>query len=410
MRGAAIRGDHALFHQFLGQELLERLYGLYLLAIVEDPAEFPPVLHHQSVRLPVRAQGAKYLVQGLQRGGVAHQVIALAIQVALDPVVRQFAPRAHGGLDKLKIPDLAAIADSDLADQGGAIAALGQGAGVLRQLLRQHGQDVAVKIHGCAPGGDVAMQFAIGVDIRGRVRDRHKQGPAVAAYFGVQGIVDVLCFDGIDGDEFQVGEVPPFPGFQRPAIGHQALDFVFAGAAPLRSQPILGHAVEILDPGCIVIADDSQHLRLRLAVANGMAQDRAAHIVALLDAIARVGRDKQPAVQLLQVRFDKHRLALAHAAAGEVAQRAVHQLLDVSNGLVVPGGPDTDHHPVIGKHLQHLVRRDKNFTAVVEYRKTVTILRTLDHSLSALLLSLHLGFEAFQLRQGVLVEHRGSYL
>ena len=87
MRGAAIRGDHALFHQFLGQELLERLYGLYLLAIVEDPAEFPPVLHHQSVRFPVRAQGAKYLVQGLQRGGVTHQVIALAVQVALDPVV-----------------------------------------------------------------------------------------------------------------------------------------------------------------------------------------------------------------------------------------------------------------------------------------------------------------------------------
>ena len=95
---------------------------------------------------------------------------------------------------------------------------------------------------------------------------------------------------------------------------------------------------------------------------------------------------------------------------GEISQRAVHQLLDFGNGLVVTGRADANHDPVIREDFEHLIRWDEYFPAVIEHRKAVPVLGALDGRLSALLFGLHLGFEAFELRQGFLIEHAGNNL
>ena len=124
-----------------------------------------------------------------------------------------------------------------------------------------------------------------------------------------------------------------------------------------------------------------------------------------LHAIARVWRNEQPAAQMGQIRFHKQCLTLAHATAGEVAQRAVYQLFNIGNGFVVSGWTDTDLYPVFGKGLQHFLRRDENFPAVVENGEAVARLGAFHHRLGAFLLGLHLRFQPFQLRKGLMVEH-----
>ena len=407
---AAVGGDHALFHQLLGEQFLVGLDGVDPLVVVEYPAELAALLHHQPVGLAVAAQGAKYLVQGLQRGGVAHEVVGVPVEVAIHPVVGQLGPGAHCGLDELEIAHLAAVTDGDLAHQCRAVAALGQGAGILGQLLRHHGQHVAVEVHGGAPGRDILVQGAVLGDVGGGVGDGHEQGPAVAADLGVQGVVYVLGLHGIDGDELQVGEIPPPLLFHGPAIGQQLLHLFPAGVAPLGGQRVFRHAVQVFDTRRLLVADDGQHLGLGLAVANRVAQDRAAQVVALLDAVAGMGRYEQPAVELRQVGLDEHGLALAYAAPGELPQRAVDEFLDIGDGLVVLGGTDADFYAVVGKYLEHFIRGDKNLAAIVQHREAVAALGALDDGFGPLFFGLYLGFEVAKLGQGILVEHEGSYL
>ena len=267
-----------------------------------------------------------------------------------------------------------------------------------------------MKIDRGAPAGYVAVQGAVRAYVGSGVGNGDEQGPTVTAYLRVQGIVYVLGAGRIYGDEFQVGEVPALAGFQGLALGQQALYFLLAVAVPLCGQPVLRHAVVVFDTRSVVIAHHGQHLGLGFAVADGVAQDGAAHIIAFFYTVACVGGYEQPAVQLLQVRFHEHRFALAHTAPGEIAQWAVHQLFDIGDGFVVFGGANADLYPIIGKDLEHFIRWDEYLAAIVEHRETIAALGTLDNGFSALFFGLHLGFEAFELRQGVLIEHEGSYL
>ena len=253
------------------------------------------------------------------------------------------------------------------------------------------------------------MQFRACTDIGGGIGDGDEQGPAIVADLGVQRVIDILGLGGIDGNEFQVGQVAATLGLQWITGGDELLQRFFARAAPFTGELVFGHGVEIFYARGILVADHRQHLGLWLAVADGVAQDRTAHVVTFLDAVAGMGRDEQPAIQLRQVRLDEYRLALAHTAAGELSQRAVQQLLDVGDGLVVLGRTDTDLDPVIGEGLEHLVRRDEDFAPIFQYGETVARLGAFDDSLGALFLCLHLRFEAFQLGEGIVVEHQGGY-
>ena len=136
-----------------------------------------------------------------------------------------------------------------------------------------------------------------------------------------------------------------------------------------------------------------------------MTQDSAAQIVTLVGTVARLGRNEQPAIHLWQIGLHKQCLTLAHTTPGKIAQRAAHQLLNIGDGFIVFGGADADPDPVIREGLEHFLRRNEYFATIIQHGKAIASLGAFDHRFSVLFFGLHLGLQALQLREGILVKH-----
>ena len=174
---------------------------------------------------------------------------------------------------------------------------------------------------------------------------------------------------------------------------------------PVDLEAVLRHRVAVLDEGFVAAAYPFEHLRLGAAVPDRVAQHAAAQVVTFGDALALLRWQEQPAAELRQVRFDEQRLALAHAAAGEFAEGAVDEALDLGNGTLVLARPQTQANAVAGEGLEHFVRRDEDFATVVDAGESEARCGATQDAFGPLLLRFHLVFEATQLREGVTVEH-----
>ena len=70
--------------------------------------------------------------------------------------------------------------------------------------------------------------------------------------------------------------------------------------------------------------------------------------------------------------------------------------------------PDTDSHFVTGQYLEHLIRRDKHFSAVRRHRKSVAVLGAFYSGFDVLVLCLEFFSKIFELRHRIAIEH-GRY-
>ena len=262
-----------------------------------------------------------------------------------------------------------------------------------------------MKVHAAAALAQCAAQRRVRPDVGRGVGDGDIEDPALAGDLRVQRVVDVLRTGGVDGDEVEALEILAPRVVEGAAAIDERLCRRRVRLVPVGAQPVLGHDVAVLDARFVGGTDTFQHLGLRPAVADRVAQQGAAQEVALARAGARLRRQKQPAAQLWQVRLHEQNLALAHAAAGELAERAVDEAVYLRHRALVLGGPDSDGDAIAGKRLEHLVRRHEDFTPVVEAGEAVAPGSPPQHRLCALLLGLHLLLESLKLVERLIVEH-----
>ena len=164
-----------------------------------------------------------------------------------------------------------------------------------------------------------------------------------------------------------------------------------------------GHGVAVFYSRLVGAPDPLEDLRLRAPVADRVAADDTAQVVAFAKRAALARREEHPALHIRQVRLHEQRLSLAHAAPRELVKGAVNERLDFARGALVLPGAQADANAVAGKHLLHLVRWQEHVTTVVEANEAEAGAGTAHDAFGALLLGFHLVLEAAQLGEGVLI-------
>jgi hypothetical protein len=376
-------------------------------SLVQHPAKLLPVVHHQFLFLAVPAQGARGLVERLEGRGVAYQRFVVAAEVAVDGVVGELRAGANLRLEKAEIADGAVLSHLQATYQRRPRLVFRQRTAAQGQGLGKHRRHGAVEVHAAAaPAHDIAQGRA-GVDVGRRVGDGDGEYPPLGGHLGVQRIVDVLRACGVDGDEGEIAEILALRVFQGRALAHRAVEGTDVALGPIRFETVLGHDVAVLDARIVAAANTFQHLGLRLAIANRVALQGAAQVVALADALARLRGQEQPARQPLDVRLDEQGLALAHAASREFRQGTVDEALDFRHRPLVLRRSHDHGHAVPGEGLEHFVRWYEHLAAVIQAHEPVARRGAADHALGALLLRFHLLLETLQLGQRLSVEHGG---
>ena len=267
MRRTAIGCDHAFLHQMLGSHFFIGLYAADLAFVIQNPAEFLAILHHQFVAFAVFPQGLVGLHQRLEGVGPGDQLVVVPGDITVHGGIAEFGFRLYDGAEEFIVPDLAFVADRDLAYQCGAQIPLGEGAEIPANRLRQHGDHVTVEIHRCAACHQRLIQPLQPVQKSSWIGDCHIKQPAVAGDLSVERVIDILGAGRVNGDKVQVGQVGTI-FFQGLALLGESQPIGRVSVGPGRWQSGSRGTVVVLQPRCSRLANHRHDLGRGFAVLN----------------------------------------------------------------------------------------------------------------------------------------------
>ena len=218
-RSADIGGDHALFDQPVrivalhGHDLgntiaVEHDVGLAAAKVEGAPGipGFPKTL----IELVQRLQGPQHLVGRIER---------FAFQVAAHLLVGQPRPGLDQGVVEPVAADLAARRHAHVAHHRQAPLPGPQGTQPVGQRLGQHRDHPVRQVDRVAAQLPFLVEQAAGIDVVRHVCNRDDQPPAAAVGLGIDGVVEVLGGDAIDGNQRQRPQIFP-------ALAERFVDFV----------------------------------------------------------------------------------------------------------------------------------------------------------------------------------------
>ena len=108
---------------------------------------------------------------------------------------------------------------------------------------------------------------------------------------------------------------------------------------------------------------------------------------------------------MVQVGRHKQGLALAHAAAEELAQGTMDKPFDFRNPPPALAGANADADPVILKGLEYFTRRKEYLAAIIEDSESIARFGGFDHRFGAYFFRIHPGFQAFKPGERIPIKH-----
>src|SRR3989344_4236786 len=380
---AHVGGQHGLFDEFVCIVAGAR-HDLFNAAVfVADDLCFGGLEVHSAARLARDEQRTVHVMQVEQ---VLDAVLALAGfraarigQDGCDLGVREARVAEHNGRVELVRMHLALGGDQHVADHAQALHLGVERAEPVAELLGQHGDHAARKVHA---GGTV-----VGIDVDGAARfhivahvgNRHQQTPALAAAnlggLAVHGIVEVARIFAVDGDQGHVGQVHATLLVLRAHLVGELFGLCEALGRELVWHTVLAHGDFDLHAGVIDLAKHFGDTPHRLAEQGWRFCQLNPHdLPGLRGARGAFGDQYILTVALVFGGHEPHAAFLQQSADDRLG-RTLNDFHDTPFGAATAVLADDAHaHTVLVQDCAHFVRGDIDVAfAIVTDDKTVSI-------------------------------------
>ena len=174
IRGAAVGGNHAFFHQPVGLILDGRFNQPDAFVFIQPEAEFRPVAAQQRMFTAPFPEGCRCLVQLVQAvGNGVRQCLDLVVFPAFDQVGDKLIAELALGLDnrlvKAVVAQAAIVVDLKITYQSQPLHVWHQRAQAGADAVWQHGQGLTREIDSGGPIERFLFRRAVGVDHGGRI-------------------------------------------------------------------------------------------------------------------------------------------------------------------------------------------------------------------------------------------------
>ena len=186
--------------------------------------------------------------------------------------------------------DVPVTIDGDIADHAEPVDAAFQRAELVGQLLGQHGNHAARKIHRCAAFARVTVERIAVADVVADVGDGDDEPEALAGALAIDRIVEILRRLAVDGDERQVRDVDAALAVGCAHFGRQARGLPSGDGRERVRQVVLAQRDLDFHSGVGVVAEHVHHLRQRLAVRRGLLDQFGDNDLACFSVAAHVWR------------------------------------------------------------------------------------------------------------------------
>ena len=358
LRFGGLEIDGAALLPRLGQDVIQRIQVLQM---------------RQQMR---RHRLALYRLQA-ERGGHA--------------VVGEARLRAHHrGIEAIG-PDLALRIHAHLAHHAQAIHLRIERAQAVGELLRQHRDDAARKIHRIAALARGGVQHIAGAHIVAHIGDRHPQAEILALAFAVHGIVEIPRRLAVDGHQRQRAQVlPPLDVVRTHSVGqlfrearHRAREFI--------RQLVLAQRNLNFHAGVGVVAEHFDDAPCGLRVLVRLGHDFHRHHLAGRSPHVRAGGNQNVLADAPVLGGDEGN-AVRFVQAPDQARIGARD--DFHDGAFRAPAPvdaaRARHDAVAMQHLAHLLLGEEHVgPAVVWHEKAVTVRMPFDATRNQIELTRH---------------------
>lgn len=213
-----------------------------------------------------------------------------AVQNRLHLAVGQARVRTDHALRDAEFSAVCRMVKFHDAGERQAVFARTEGADVVGEFLRQHGQNRFREIDAGAAAVRLLIQRAARPDVRGDVRDMHAQNPAVFRRLDGDGVVEILAVIPVDGERHPVPKILSARAIARGDGFRNRLRILFHGGRERGFQTVRADETGDLR---IPIELPSDHFDdFSLGISLRVARNLALHFIARLRGFCRRARDK----------------------------------------------------------------------------------------------------------------------
>ena len=370
IRGAHVGRQHAFFDHAMRIVALDRHNAFYLALRVKQDFSL------SSLEINRAAFGARFHQFAEQR----IEIFELRQQLALrgraggfvhqhrrDDGIGQPRVRAHHRFMKRVIGNNTLRINRHVAGHAQPINIRVDRTQPIRQMLRQHGNNLARKIHRVAALLRLGIQRVAGLDIVTHIRDRHDQSEFAATMgFAIHRVVEVARGFAVDGHQRQAAQIKTafavFRGDHRRVFRRQFFDL---GREHVR-QGMFTQCDLDFHAGVAVVAQQLHHARHRLTVPRGLRDQFHGHHLPGFGAADLIRRHHEFLADALVFRHHEVNAVTALQASHMVRFGTLQNLGDLAfRAAAAIHTGDARHHAIAMQHFAHFVGAEKHIRSLV---------------------------------------------